>query len=421
DVSEYFTGADGELRASLWEFDLDGLREKGNRLRAETVSGATSVTFDVETERALYIQDDWGIPHIYAFNEEMMHFAMAYAQADDNHLATLYRNYMSEAGRGMEQTGLRPARLLADYKMRYRDGVGAVSRNYDKIPEWSRRNIEAFAAGINQYAASPPEETPRGFEPVTPHHIFSYGRKPVSSRVEFGAQMQLEYGNAAAELGEDLWRRFHMGFKIEPVVYWKENTRAETREHAALPAPGGAGFSPLPPETLRSLSDWHNLTALENNATVIAVTKDLATDGQPLFATSLMYPRIDKNAYEMHVRAPGIDAMGQVNLGDTRFVYGFSRGLAWGGSTYRSAASDMYIEKVRVNETGEPTHYLLKDEWLPVERRETTLRIAKKGGGFSTLDLPLFSTGHGGLIPLTEGTGQFYTRLKGGPKIRWAE
>ncbi|MCP5110617.1 MAG: penicillin acylase family protein, partial [bacterium] len=107
--------------------------------------------------------------------------------------------------------------------------------------------------------------------------------------------------------------------------------------------------------------------------------------------------------------------------GDVRFVYGFSRWLAWGGSTYRSAASDMYIEKVRVSESGEPTHYLFKDEWLPVARRETTLRVAAKGGGFSSLVLPIFSTRHGGSIPLTEGTGAFYTRLKGGPKIRWAE
>ncbi|MFN9375600.1 MAG: penicillin acylase family protein, partial [Novosphingobium sp.] len=100
--------------------------------------------------RAEVIRDEWGVPHILGKTDADVAFGTAWAHAEDD-FSTLQEVVAMTRGRygaiaGMDGAGV-------DFAYHFVDARGAADRGYDQLPADVRAVLEAYAAGLNRYAA----------------------------------------------------------------------------------------------------------------------------------------------------------------------------------------------------------------------------------------------------------------------------
>jgi acyl-homoserine-lactone acylase len=117
--------------------------------------------------RAEILWDTWGVPHIYADSSEGLFYAYGQAQMH-SHGDKVLRLYGVARGRAAEYWG---EDYLASDRFFRRMGVPNAGRaGYaDQTPEF-RRFLDAFAAGVNDYAREHPERIADEVEAVLPVH-----------------------------------------------------------------------------------------------------------------------------------------------------------------------------------------------------------------------------------------------------------
>jgi acyl-homoserine-lactone acylase len=124
-----------------------------------TAHGATTVG------GAEILWDTWGVPHIFAPDDESLFYAYGWAQAH-NHGDAILRLYGGVRGRGAEYWG---ESELAGDRFILTMGVPARARQwYEAQSPSMRRILDAFAAGINDYAAAHPAAIAAAVKVVLP-------------------------------------------------------------------------------------------------------------------------------------------------------------------------------------------------------------------------------------------------------------
>lgn len=107
------------------------------------------------TYSAEIIRDDFGVPHIYGKTDADAAFGVAVAHAEDDFF-TLQDVVAMARGRYGAIAGEEGAKV--DYVYHLIDARGTAEANYPKLPEDTRALFEAYAAGLNHYAAEHPGE-----------------------------------------------------------------------------------------------------------------------------------------------------------------------------------------------------------------------------------------------------------------------
>ncbi len=98
--------------------------------------------------------DSFGVPHIYAETEEGAFYGFGYAQAR-NHGDILLEMYGESRGKGAEYWGEDKAALSR--WLIANDVPETAARWYDEQTPQMRKNLDAFAAGINAFVAEHPD------------------------------------------------------------------------------------------------------------------------------------------------------------------------------------------------------------------------------------------------------------------------
>ncbi len=121
--------------------------------------------------------DKWGVPHIYASNNEDLFYSFGWAQMK-NHSNHILWAYAYSSGRGSEFFG----KNYADSDKLYRK-----LRIPQRAEEWYKKQdpefkkyIDAFVKGMNDYAEQFPDSIKsnrKGMLPVKPEHVFSLVQK----------------------------------------------------------------------------------------------------------------------------------------------------------------------------------------------------------------------------------------------------
>jgi acyl-homoserine-lactone acylase len=117
--------------------------------------------------RAEILWDSYGVPHIYASSRRELAHAFGWAQMQ-NHGDLLLRLYAQSRGRAAELLG--PDYLADDRWTWTVDIPGLAARDYDLQRPEMRAHIDAFVAGINDFAREHPEligDSVRAVLPVT--------------------------------------------------------------------------------------------------------------------------------------------------------------------------------------------------------------------------------------------------------------
>lgn len=109
--------------------------------------------------------DSWGVPHIFADDNESAFYAFGWAQAH-NHGDLLLRLYGQARGEAAALFG--EAYLQSDRDMRLLDIPAEGERWYATQTAEFKAYLDAFAQGINDYAAQNPDSIDDGMEVVLP-------------------------------------------------------------------------------------------------------------------------------------------------------------------------------------------------------------------------------------------------------------
>lgn len=120
---------------------------------------ARADAYDVRIRR-----DEWGVPHILGVRDADAAFGLAYAQAEDD-FATIQSVVLATRGTLARTAG--PKAAVTDYMVGLLDVWPTVEAGYPRLPADLRALLQAYADGVNLYAARHPQAVTPGLLPLT--------------------------------------------------------------------------------------------------------------------------------------------------------------------------------------------------------------------------------------------------------------
>lgn len=296
---------------------------------------------DVEIRR-----DDFGVPHIYGKTDADVAFGLAWAHCEDDFF-TLQETLHMARGELASLQGRDGA--VSDYLVALLGARELVAQRYElDIPADVRAVVEAYAAGINAYAARHPHELRGSFAPVA-------GRDIVAG---FVLTSPLFFG-----LDQHLGRLF----------------RDEYPESEA-PQPMGS-----------------NAFAVAPSRSTDGATRLIANSHQP-FTGPLAWWEARLHSEE------GWNVEGALFPGSPFVLIGHNEDIAWTNTVNRPDLLDLYRLDV---DPADPYRYRLDGEWRELERGEAKIRVKLWGPFYWTVTRETLRSVHGPVLRLDHGTYAF--------------
>ncbi|WP_018147895.1 penicillin acylase family protein [Henriciella marina] len=314
---------------------------------------AASAAYDVEI-----IRDNWGVPHIYGARDADVVFGVAYAHAEDDY--ETIQNVVA-AGRG----------VLARY-----DGAGAAPTDYivallgvwdtmesryeSDVPASVKAIAEAYAAGLNLYAAEHPDATWAGLAPFTAEDVVA----------GFVFKTPFFYGLDSTLMGL-------FGDEREAAI-------------ALDPSGGREAFHAVPKGQP------------ERGSNAFAVSPERSGDGVTRLVINSHQPMTGPVAWweAQLVSEEGLNMTGGLFPGTPLILHGFNADLGWANTVNKPDLADVY--RLEVNETGD--QYRLDGAWRDFEEETVKIRVGLFGPFAFKAKRALKSTVHGPVIEAEHGT-----------------
>ncbi|EAQ95905.1 penicillin acylase family protein [Congregibacter litoralis] len=313
------------------------------------------------------IRDEFGVPHIYGNRDADTAFGLGYAQAEDD-FATLQDVVLATRGQLAAVRG--PDAAKTDYLIRLMGVWEALDSGYETVlSEQARAVAEAYADGINLYAAQHPEEVEDFVLPIR-------GKDLIAG---FTFKLPLFYG-----FDETLTALFD-GNDRELALQGKD---ALTFVNRGRPALGSQGVA-IAPQKSRD-----------------GKTRLLINSHQPLTGPVAWYEA------RLHSEE-GWNMAGATFPGSPVILHGHNRYLGWSSTVNKPDLVDVY--QLTLNPENED-EYLLDGEWVALEKRSADILVRLFGPFRWTFSEPLYASRHGPVLKLDHGT--FAIRWSGMGEIR---
>ncbi|HLQ10992.1 MAG TPA: penicillin acylase family protein, partial [Ktedonobacteraceae bacterium] len=312
------------------------------------------------------ITDRYGVPHIYAQNEDDLFYGQGYVHAQER-LWQMELNRRIGSGRLCEVFG--EIALEADRFTRRLGMHRAAAAALDHLPAHSRRILDAYARGVNAYIEQNQHNLPVEFT------ILRYRPGPwlITDTIQWSKMMGWNLGGnwetevvrarLVAKLGAERAARLEAGY--DP-------------QHPLIVPPGvayqGVNLGMLEQyEQLKLLSGFGMLSGSNN----WAVDGTMTTTGLPILCNDPHLGQVAPSIwYECHLAAGDIDVVGASFPGAPGIVIGHNRRVAWGLTNAISDYQDLYIEKFHPEHPNQ-YEYMGKWEEAQVIREEIRVKGAK--------------------------------------------
>ncbi len=312
------------------------------------------------------IIDRYGVPHIYAQNEDDLFFAQGYIHAQER-LWQMDFNRRIASGRLSEVFG-----EIAIETDRFTRRLGmhrAATEAAQQLPEHSKRILEAYAQGVTAYIEHnrnnlPVEFTLLRFKPE-PWQIEDSIKWSKMMGWNLGGNWETEVIRAliVAKLGPERAGKLEAGYDpshpliIPPGVAYQGINLGMLEQYEQLKQLSGFGM-------MGGSNNW-------------VVDGTMTTTGMPILCND---PHLGQAApsiwYECHLVAGDIDVIGASFSGTPGIVIGHNQYIAWGLTNAVSDVEDLYIEKFNPEN---PYQYEYMDKWedAQVVREEIKVKGAK--------------------------------------------
>jgi acyl-homoserine-lactone acylase len=322
--------------------------------------------------RAEIVRDEWGVPHIYGKTDADAAFGVAIAHAEDDFF-TLQDVVAMARGRYGAIAGQEGATF--DYVYHLLDARGTAQRRYPKLPADTRALFEAYAAGLNQYAADHPDE-------VKLANLFPVNGEDVAAGFVLRQPFFFGLGNVIGPLVEGGELPHEFGPDIPGFPRKDPTHRPASSKQANL-------LHPLP------LGE--DAALLGSNAFAVAPEKSggpttlISNSHQPLRGAVAWYELSVESEEGWHFTG--------ANFPGSPFPFlGHNEHLGWTNTVNRPDMVDIY--RLEVNTAG--TQYRLDGEWRALERKTVTLPV-KLGPLVLPIQREVLRSVHGPVIKNDKG------------------
>ena len=334
---------------------------------------ATELAQAAKSYQAEIIRDQWGVPHIKGKTDADASFALAYAHAEDDY-QTIQATVA--AGRGVLASYKGSAAAPTDYIVSLLDVWGTIDRRYDEVPADVIAIAEAYAAGLNLYAAQHPKLTWQGLAPFKSEDVVA---------------------------GFIFKTPFFYGFD-QVLLDLFDGSRESSLSLSNSPQQQAWTVTDTPRIELGS-----NAMAISAGRSTDNTTRLLINSHQPLTGPVAWY--------EAHLMSDeGLDITGGLFPGTPVILHGFNKELGWANTVNHIDLSDVYV--LTRNPDNE-MQYRLDGEWLEFEQQEVTINV-KLWGPFSyPAKRRVLRTKHGPVIESSANT--YAVRYAGIDEIRQLE
>jgi penicillin G amidase len=331
-------------------------------------------------ERVEVIRDTWGIPHIYAANQDDLFFAQGFVTAQDRlfQLDLWRRMAVGETAELFGEEAIeadRFARLI-----RYRGDMEAEWQSY--APD-TKAIATAFTRGINAYIVEVQHRLPIEFQilGVTPKKWQPEDILGRMSGIVMTSNWQREVARArlVAAVGVEQARR--IAPTDPPLKYGPVEGLDLTKVTPDILKGYIAATRPykFPPATVES-NNW-------------VVDGTMSASGRPLLANdphrSIALPSL---RYLVHLHAPGWNVIGSGEPALPGVALGHNEHIAWGFTIVGTDQADLYIEQTK---SGDPRQYKMGGDWQAMEVERTSIRVR---GRREPVETELRFTRHGPVI-----------------------
>jgi len=338
--------------------------------------------YDVEI-----LRDSWGVPHIYGKTDADVAYGLAYAHAEDD-FATIQESLIMGRARNALYNGPEGAQM--DYMVHLLEAQDIVEREYEEqlSPE-VRELCEAYADGLNHYAALHPEE-------LVSTDLLPFQGKDVVVGFVFRGPFFHGLDNAVGRL-----------FGPERAREVSEKSE-ENAVSAALP------FD----EQDLAASGFSLTNGLEMGSNTFSVSPKRSADGSTFININSHQPWEGMVTWwEAHVHSDeGWEAVGGVFPGTPLILHGHNRNLGWAHTVNRPDLIDIYVLEMNPNNDNQ---YRLDGEWKDLEVEEVAIPVKIWGPIVWTVKQEVYKSVHGPVVKRPHGT--YAIRYAGRGDVRQVE
>ena len=318
--------------------------------------------------RAEIVRDEFGVPHIYGRTDADVAYGVARAHAEDD-FTTLQDVIAMARGRYGAIAGEEGAAI--DYAYHLLGARATAQRHYPELPADTRALFEAYASGLNDYAAAHGGEVKLG-------NLFPVDGMDVAT-------------------GFALRQPFFFGLDgvIGPLV----KDEPLRREHGpAIPARTARAALPLPWGEDGALSG-SNAFAIAPSRDPAGVTRLVSNSHQPWKGGVAWYELVVESGEGWHYAGANFPGSPYPFLGHNEV-------LGWTNTVNRPDMVDVY--KLVLDDSGQK--YRFGDKWLPLESETVTLPV-RIGPVVLPIGKTVWRSVHGPVI--VNRTGAFAVRYGG--------
>ena len=269
-------------------------------------------------------RDEWGVPHVFGQTDADAANALAYAHAEDD-FSTLQEVIAMTRGRDGALNGQDGAKV--DYVRALLDVPGTLARHYAEVSADVRAVLDAYASGLNLYAARHPDE-------VRLAHLFPVDGQDVAA-----------------------------GFVLRsPFFFGLDETIGALNDGKDAPRGTAEPMTPLGRDPAM------------NGSNAFAVSPKRMSDGRTWLISNSHQPYEGGVAwYEASMHSTqGLDMSGALFPGSPFVLLGHNKNLGWTNTVNGPDLIDVY--KLVLNREG--TQYRYDGKWLPLESHRVWLRVA---------------------------------------------
>ena len=313
------------------------------------------------------LTDRYGVPHIYATNEDDLYFAQGYMHAQER-LWQMELNRRIGAGRLSEIFG--EIALETDRFCRRLGMHRASEEELHRLSEHNLRVLAAYASGINTFIENnsnrlPIEFTILGFKPDMwrPTDSIQWS-KMMGWNLGGNWETELIRAELVAKLGIERASKLETGYDPKHPLIIPSGVEYQ-----------GVNLGMIEQyEQIQQLSGFSTLGGSNN----WVVDGTMTATGYPILCND---PHLGQAApsiwYECHLVAGDIDVVGASFPGTPGVVIGHNQYIAWGVTNAISDVQDLYIEKFHPNN---PHLYEFQGQWheARVEREEIRVKGRKE-------------------------------------------
>ncbi|MCI0752019.1 MAG: penicillin acylase family protein, partial [Flammeovirgaceae bacterium] len=330
------------------------------------------------------LYDDYGIPHIYAQNEEDAYYALGYVHAQDR----LFQMEMLRRAAGGRLSEILGEDLLKVDKMFRTLGINEFAKEHAQQYLSSdtssfQKAALAYQKGINQYIKA--GKTPIEFTIIgIPKQEFK--PKDIYLAVGFmsfgfaeGLRADPVLQKIKTEYGEEYLVDFALATPSDAVRIKNHKGPTKNSQSDPLIASLNEALDKIPVPLWSGSNGW-------------VVSAEKSTTGYPILANDTHIGFGQPTVwYEAHLEYPGFSFYGHHIAGIPFGLLGNNRFAGWGLTMFENDDSDFFVETVNPDNINQVK---FKDQWKDLKTRKEIIKVKNK----PDVELEVRSSRHGSLI-----------------------